>query len=508
MLCPKCNKQLSATAVFCPACGTKVVRENNVGQTQDVYKRNTVPDVQYNAAPQTAAQQNIHLNNGQEFNRTYNNYDYEQQKYRPYDYSNKQAPEKEQYKNQSNTFDYKESSIEKNINAENDKNQNFWPDYKSYESQSYDSYNKINENNSAEQLSKSSIDNAAYSNANSYKEIEYKLEDDFEQNNEDLLSNNSKKKKKKIIIAIIIAFMVICLAVIAYVLIEMGVFSSTEKDGYEEGISLMNSGKYTEAIAEFEKLNGYKDSESKIEECNNAIKYAAALSLMESGKYIEAIAVFEELGKYNDSSKKITECMASQYKNVETGDYIEFGNYEQDNEESNGKESIEWLVIEKQEDKIFIVSKYALDCAPYNVNDKDITWEECSLRSWLNNDFINNAFSATEKTIIQSTKVINDNVEGGNDTTDNVFLLSISEAEKYFKTEQERICKSTTYAANKTTDDYDMGFDTCWWWLRSSGKYGNYASGVNYIGSINDFGDNVYNEKYFVRPALWISLQP
>lgn len=454
MFCPKCNRQLSATAVFCPACGNKIVRENNEGYTQNSYKgeNNNLSEMQHKAAPPT---------NGQEYNEIQNNYDYNEQNYRPYDYLNKQVSEKEQYK-------------------------------------------------SGEQWNTPRVDNTDYSNFNSYKEIEYKLEDNLEINNEEVFSN--KSKKKKILIVTIIAVMAICLAAIVYILIEIGVFSSTDKDSYEDGISLMNSGKYTEAIAEFEKLNDYKDSESKIEECNKAMKYEDALSLMKSSKYTEAIAEFEELGEYNDSIKKITECVAAQYKNVEISDYIQFGNYEQDNDKSNGKEKIEWLVIDKQENKILVISKFALDCAPYNDEEKNITWEECSLRSWLNNDFINSAFSANEKYVIQSTKVINEdgtyNTDGGNDTTDNIFLLSISETEKYFASEQDRICNPTAYVSEKISDSNDREDDTCWWWLRSPGRYKNYASGVNYIGSINEFGDVVYNDTYSVRPALWITLKP
>lgn len=76
---------------------------------------------------------------------------------------------------------------------------------------------------------------------------------------------------------------------------------------------------------------------------------------------------------------------------------MSFGKYEQDNNTSNGKEKIEWLVLEVKDGKALVISKYALDCKPYNTSSTNVTWETCSLRNWLNNDFINSAFSATEK---------------------------------------------------------------------------------------------------------------
>ncbi len=53
-------------------------------------------------------------------------------------------------------------------------------------------------------------------------------------------------------------------------------------------------------------------------------------------------------------------------KNAEVGDYITFGLYEQDNDLSNGKENIEWLILELKDEKALVISKYALDSKPYN----------------------------------------------------------------------------------------------------------------------------------------------
>lgn len=119
-------------------------------------------------------------------------------------------------------------------------------------------------------------------------------------------------------------------------------------------------------------------------------------------------------------------------------DVVKFGSYEQDGDESNGTEAIEWYVIAKEDGKALLLSKYILDEKEYNhETTEDITWENCELRVWLNNDFYGNAFDDEEKQHIQTTELINqDNpawdTVGGNNTIDNVFILSIDEIAKYF----------------------------------------------------------------------------
>lgn len=81
---------------------------------------------------------------------------------------------------------------------------------------------------------------------------------------------------------------------------------------------------------------------------------------------------------------------------VNVDDIIEFGSYEQDNSKSNGSEAIEWYVIDIENDYVILMSVYALDCKNYNDANESVTWETCSLRTWLNNDFYNEAFNADE----------------------------------------------------------------------------------------------------------------
>lgn len=130
------------------------------------------------------------------------------------------------------------------------------------------------------------------------------------------------------------------------------------------------------------------------------------------------------------------------------GTYITFGTYEQDNNKRNGQEPIEWLVLENNGESILVISKYVLDGVPYSTaydtytyNAHPITWEYCSLRAWLNSTFYTTAFNAGEQARIQTTLLdnriidpifVDDGLDGGNNTLDNVFLLSYREVLKYF----------------------------------------------------------------------------
>ena len=253
-------------------------------------------------------------------------------------------------------------------------------------------------------------------------------------------------------------------------------------------------------------------------------KYNAAVALMNNKKYDEAITAFEAMDGYKDSENQLENCYIGKYgeekwnkiKNIKVGDTYTFGAYEQDNSTSNGKEAIEWTVLDKDGMSLLLISKQALDCQQYNTSYTDVTWESCSLRKWMNGTFLNKAFNAEEQAQIQNTTVSADknpeyNTNPGNATTDKVFLLSINEVEKYFNSDEARKCAPTAYAKAQgayTSDSYKTasGAATCWWWLRSPGFDQAYAAGVNLGGSVNYTGNRVHTDNDAVRPALWINL--
>lgn len=197
--------------------------------------------------------------------------------------------------------------------------------------------------------------------------------------------------------------------------------------------------------------------------------------------------------------------------NTKVGDYIRFGTYEQDNDTSNGKEAIEWLVLEVKDGKALVISKYVLDNKLILENQQiNFAWETCTLRAWLNNDFINAAFTSDEKAAIPTVTVSADknpdyDTNPGNATQDKVFLLSIPEANSYFDSDIARQCKPTAYAiANGAHVNSSNG--NCRWWLRSPGGYQASAAIVGSEGDTDEYGYDVYWCVCGVRPALWIDL--
>ena len=193
---------------------------------------------------------------------------------------------------------------------------------------------------------------------------------------------------------------------------------------------------------------------------------------------------------------------------AQVGDYVVFGAYEQDNNASNGKEDIEWLVLDKNGDKLFVISRYVLDCQRYNSVCQDVTWDTSPLRTWLNGNFVSEAFSSEEQKRIVSTTVTTDknpvwNTYPGDDTTDQVFLLSLAEADLFFDSDIERRCLPTAYAQARGVVPDEQYNGNSWWWLRSPGKS---QSSVVYVGSGGDFDVDGYDVDAGdgVRPAMWI----
>lgn len=290
-------------------------------------------------------------------------------------------------------------------------------------------------------------------------------------------AKRNKKIAKKIAI---ITTAIVCVA-IAFVIVLNAVVIPTMK--YNDAVALINND-VVQAYEALIALNGYKDSAEK------------------------AASIYE-----NYKAEKLRVAL----KVAQAGDYVFFGVYEQDNDTSNGRENIEWLVLAKEDNKILVISKYALDCRQYNTSYTDVTWETCSLRNWLNNDFLNTAFTDAEKSVIPAVTVSADknpnySTNPGNATQDKIFLLSITEVEKYFSSNDAGKCVPTDYAlaqgAFTSSSYFTGGKATCWWWLRSPGTYQHRAAYVDYDGLVGYgyFGLDVNSADGTVRPALWITL--
>lgn len=193
------------------------------------------------------------------------------------------------------------------------------------------------------------------------------------------------------------------------------------------------------------------------------------------------------------------------------GASVGFGNYEQDNNVDNGREVIEWKIIDITDTEVLLISKYGLDSQPFNFTATDIGWNDCSLRSWLNSDFYENAFDENECALIADSSLKNEpnseyGTSSGVDTVDKVYILSVSEAKEYFLIDSSRSCDATKYALAQGVVPQENTKNDCWWWLRTSGCFGDYQTYVDYDGSIKNSGIDVSRKYAAIRPVVKVSL--
>jgi len=184
------------------------------------------------------------------------------------------------------------------------------------------------------------------------------------------------------------------------------------------------------------------------------------------------------------------------------------------------KEPIEWIVLKEEEHCCLCISKYLLDCKPYHDFSKNVTWQDCTLRNWLNHEFFMSAFSAEEREKILLSIVKN---PVGN-TQDYIFLLSTDEVEELFDDEaedyvdyEERGAVTTDYARSQGAWFLDEGGEDGnkgTWWLRyygdfldkEEGKY-DFISCVNFDGYIEGGAEEANGTNCCVRPTFWLKAE-
>ena len=208
-------------------------------------------------------------------------------------------------------------------------------------------------------------------------------------------------------------------------------------------------------------------------------------------------------------------------------------------------ESIKWRVLNRNGNDALLLADVALDDQKYNTNYEDVTWETSSMRSWLNGygasvnqpktdysrkNFINSAFTSTQRNAIKTTNVVNNNnidygTAGGNTTSDKVFLLSESEvyntdtaagygfAKDYATCDEARRSRCSTYAyamgiyRDYNTDAEDTKYNgNIYWWLRFSGYDRDSVDLVDMYGWVDLYDSSVDSGSDGVRPALHLNL--
>ena len=264
---------------------------------------------------------------------------------------------------------------------------------------------------------------------------------------------------------------------VKYVAVTIGVFGAMliavliscfiifPNNTYQTAMSLYNSGQYTKALATFEGLGTFRNSNEMVETIKQTTiesKYIQAEDCFKNQDYVDAMKIYNELGDYKDCKQKIEQIQNRLAKD----EAIYYGTYQ--------NQPIAWRVLQTEDNKMLLIAKEPICELPYNNEIKDVTWQNSSLFSWLNNDF-SESFSKDQLSNISTTKV--------DDADCKVFLLSKEEAENL-----------------KDNPVLTAGTD---WWLRTKAEVN--AVYVTASGEIVEDGETVVHAKG-VRPCVWIEL--
>ncbi|MCR5202518.1 MAG: DUF6273 domain-containing protein [Lachnospiraceae bacterium] len=246
---------------------------------------------------------------------------------------------------------------------------------------------------------------------------------------------------------------------------------------YNQAMDYYNNKKYEEAVGIFEELGEFNNSKDMIQK----VKYDNAMDYYNNKKYSEAVGIFEELGEFNNSKEMIQKIKDESVKNAEVGNTFYFGKYW-------------WKVLYKQDGNILIISDKVIKCVPFNKKKKNVYWSTCTLRKYLNSNFINNSFSKDEMSMINTTTL---NTKSGRrtiKTKDKVFCLSKDEVNSYIKSDNDKIVEDL---------NEKVGAGGCWW-LRTQGYRQDLAMFVGNTGVVHSSGITVDSKSIGICPAMWI----
>lgn len=242
---------------------------------------------------------------------------------------------------------------------------------------------------------------------------------------------------------------------------------------YNIAKALVKTDSYSTALKLYTKLGDYKDSPKRVLECN----YMIGLESAASEDFKNAKKAFAAAGDYKDSDMRKVDALKHILRNSEAGNTVKIG-------------SCNWVVLDIQDSQVLLIKKVAIAKEAYNLSPEDTTWENSTLRQYLNRDFLEETFSKEEQDNILPANVTNSGnaaygTEGGNDTTDYLFPLSIEEAQKYQPVFQN-------FKSNS--------------WLRTPGYTGKCAAFLSPDGSIMDYGYLVTSDDFTAAPALWFNI--
>ncbi len=320
-----------------------------------------------------------------------------------------------------------------------------------------------------------------------------------------------------------------------------------ELGDYEDSYGLMQSNMYDRAkqyiegkdydaaYTLLEELGGYKDAA----EILNTNRYDRANAYTEDGDYEQAIELYEALGTYEDSKERLLGCcLAYADDSYQSGDYgtaykmwdeagteeaveaaavlreeypwvvvaaaevgesVEYGRFEQNGDEEDGKEPVRWIVLSADNERALLLSEKCLEKQPFNHPDlysagEDYKWENCILRNRMTGDMYSALFNESEASRIQADQ----------ETGDRIFLLSLDEYNMYYPV--IRAGEYTEYAARQDSPgEYTELSDA--WWLRTMKEKNSpyYVSNNDAESPLNDETVDV-RQSSGIRPAIWVDI--
>ncbi|KAB1438686.1 DUF6273 domain-containing protein [Candidatus Galacturonibacter soehngenii] len=190
-----------------------------------------------------------------------------------------------------------------------------------------------------------------------------------------------------------------------------------------------------------------------------------------------------------------------------------------------------WRVLDMKDEKALILAEEIIEQRDYHNKSVDITWKDCELRRYLNENFYNQLSKNDQERIVETVNTNPSNLwykaDGGEDTIDKIFLLSIDDVVRKYFGDSSRLLdypgKNQRYWFQRK-DENNMKrkstFLNCswWWWLRTPGKNNRVAVYIHGDGNIGIQGNGISkrntniihrltnDNRGGVRPALWIKM--
>ena len=212
------------------------------------------------------------------------------------------------------------------------------------------------------------------------------------------------------------------------------------------------------------------------------------------------------------SRQQAARLIAPSVRAAQVGGSVFLGVWEQDNDKTNGPEPIEWIVLSRRDDRCLLMSRFGLDCIPFNDNEAFVAWDSSSILDWLNHAFYYDAFNAAERVMLLRSEQPPDqnpyfDTAPGAATHERIFLANITEVVAYLPEDADRQCEPTPYAVTRGVNPSKLN-GNCRWWLRTPGFDGSASTRVLPDGRINFSGGLVHSRQDAIRPFVWVTFEP